>query len=239
VLEAAEGDDAPSGSPRSLQADIGTDERAADPAPARALQQTCSGCIRPIAGEACVSDAGPVCIDCFLELYGLGDAHAPFGGWPAEMEAVVVESIPERPETNRLEPSLLEPDPGRERLASFATPADDANDGTREDTTARRISDETYIQVAPKLLRLILRAGRHGFSTGDLARSMRGIRVTSGTIIAVARRLDAVLVVGRPDGRRGGSFHVTLRTGCESQANALEKNLKAAARDARRAPAAK
>jgi len=71
----------PSVSANSRPADLGADESAAGAAPEPAPQQTCSACERPIAGAPYFSDDGhPVCVDCYLDLYGLGDPHAPFGG---------------------------------------------------------------------------------------------------------------------------------------------------------------
>ena len=97
----------------------------------------------------------------------------------------------------------------------------------------QRISDETFTRVAPGLLRRMLRSGKGGFGTRDLASSLR---VTSGTVIAVARRLNEVLQVGRPAGRSGGAYYVTVRDGKSSDVEAMVKQWAREARRAHHAP---
>jgi hypothetical protein len=107
------------------------------------------------------------------------------------------------------------------------------------DTTARstRISDETYTKVAPRLLRMMMRAGPSGFSSHELATSMRGMKVTSSIVIAVARQLDTVLAVEPTRGRARGALAISVRPGAEDEVRKIERSLTAHARKARAAAA--
>jgi hypothetical protein len=92
-----------------------------------------------------------------------------------------------------------------------------------------QIIDETFRRLAPRLLWRMLLAGRGGFSTGDLAKSMG---TTSGNVLAVARRLLDVLAVGHKAGPGRGSDYVFVP---EGRAPDVEARLKQIERDARRA----
>jgi hypothetical protein len=58
-----------------------------------------------------------------------------------------------------------------------------------------------------------------------------------GTVIAVAKRLSAVVRVGRPAGRAGGAYYVTVLPGCEDEARDIDRLFTAEAKEARRSEA--
>jgi hypothetical protein len=96
----------------------------------------------------------------------------------------------------------------------------------------RHISDKTFTRLAPKLLRLVLRAGPAGWTVPTLASSLG---TSSKTVVAVTKRMGAVLHVGWPPGRAGGPHSVTVLPGCEEAARGIDRVFTDDAQEARRA----
>ena len=84
------------------------------------------------------------------------------------------------------------------------------------------------------MLRLLLRKLRHAHSAGDVARSLKGIRVSAATVIAVARRLDTVLAVERAQGRARGALAISVRPRAEDEVRKTVRSVTADVRKARR-----
>ena len=169
-------------------------------------------------------------------------SHPESDTHPEPESAPVHVEIPAHPADATIGPAgtgegvSVDPSTSAEDAPSIPVSATASTVSSPKPPRGRKVTDEEVIRLGAALLRRMQHWTANGFSVDSLARSLR---TTSRTVVGLAQRLDAVLVLAVPAGWLRAAYYVSVREGCREQLVALERNMTNEARAARRERLAK